>query len=112
MTRLKSLAIKLLMAGSGLAVAIATSAVPASAQGVRCPEGYYYSYGYGCVPDSPAYDDMYGDYGYGPPGYDTFGLVYGYGGSRRGGGGHGGGSHGGGHNGGSHGGSGGGHGHH
>jgi hypothetical protein len=103
MTRLNPLATKFLMAGAAFALAIAGSTAPASAQ-VRCPDGYYYSYGYGCVPDSAGYDDMYGNYGYGTPGYDTFGLAYGYsGGSRRGGGGHGGGSHSGGAHGGGHG---------
>jgi hypothetical protein len=100
MTRLNSLATKFLMAGTGLVLAITGAVAPASAQ-VRCPDGYYYSYGYGCVPDSAGYDDVYGNYGYGSPGYDTFSLVYGYGGgSRRGGHGggssHGGGAHGGG----------------
>jgi hypothetical protein len=103
----------------------ALATMPAAAQ-VQCPPGYYYSYGYGCVPASDAYNDMYGDdYNDGPPVYDTYGLAFGFGGGRnfhgggggrgfsRGGGGgggfHGGGGHGGGGAGG-HAGGGGGHG--
>src|ERR1700679_3311072 len=92
--------------------AIALSALvtmPASAQ-VQCPPGYYYQYGYGCIPASSAYSDMYGDdYGYDSPVYDGYGLAFGFGGGggrgggNRGGGFHGGGDHhggGGGHSGG------------
>lgn len=100
------------IAGAVLAATALTAATPAAAQYGRCPYGYYYSYLYGCIPDAPAYNDIYGDpdYDVGPPVYDTFGFgggrVYrggnrggGYhgGGTRGGGGGHGGGSHGGGH---------------
>jgi hypothetical protein len=116
MTRIHSLALKFLIFGVSPALALLSTTQLASAQ-VRCPEGYYYSEGYGCVPDSDGYADMYGDsyYGYGAPDYDSFGLAYGYdyrgGRGGHGGGGHyGGGSHGGGgHGGGGHG--GGGHGH-
>jgi hypothetical protein len=111
MTRMKSLAMKFLILGACPAIALLSSAQLASAQ-VRCPDGYYYSDVYGCVPDSDGYNDMYGDndYAYGSPAYDTFGLAYGYDyrGGRGGGGGHGGGHGGGGHSGGGH---GGGHGH-
>jgi hypothetical protein len=109
----------------GCAIALSALAVaPASAQ-VRCPPDYYYRYGYGCIPASNAYSDMYGDdYDDASPVYDGYGLAFGFGGgggrgfggrggfhgggSSRGGGGHvGGGGHGGG--GGGHGGGGGGH---
>ena len=106
---------KFIIAGAVALSALAT--MPAVAQ-VRCPPAYYYSYGYGCVPASDAYNDMYGDgYNDGPPVYDTYGLAFGFGGGRSfhggGGGGHGvsrggGGFHGGG--GGGHAGGGGGHG--
>jgi uncharacterized membrane protein YgcG len=110
MTRIKSLAMKFLIFGVGPAIALLSTTQLASAQ-VRCPDGYYYSDGYGCVPDSDGYSDMYGDYDYdsGYPAYDTFGLAYGYGyrgghgGGGHGGGGHGGGGHGGGGHGGGHG---------
>jgi hypothetical protein len=96
---------KPLILGGAIAVcAIATT--PASAQ-VQCPPGYNYQYGYGCVPASSAYSDMYGDdYGYDSPVYDGYGLAFGFGGGGRGrgaGGFHGGGGHaGGGHGGGGH----------
>ncbi len=104
--------------GSVLSLGLLSTAMPAAAQYAQCPYGYYYSYGYGCIPDAPAYGVEYGDPYYdendiGPPGYDSFGLAFGFGGSRgygrggghRGGGGHGGGF-GGGHGGGGHGGGG------
>ncbi len=109
----------LILGGAIVLSALAT--MPASSQ-VRCPPAYYYRYGYGCIPDSSAYSDMYGDeYGYDSPVYDGYGLAFGFGGGRggfhggggRGGGGfHGGGGHagGGGHvGGGGHAGGGGGH---
>lgn len=100
MTRLTT---RLLLLGGGIALSLVT-ALPAAAQ-VICPPGYYYSYGYGCVPASDAYDDMYGDgYAYGPPVYDSYGMAFGFGGGSRGriAGGRGGGGHvgGGGHAGG------------
>jgi hypothetical protein len=112
---------------SAVGVVLAASAffatTPASAQYARCPDGYYYSSAYGCVPIAPAYNDIYGDPDadddVGPPAYDTFGYGFGYGGGF--GGGHGGRSHGGGggghsggggHGGGGHGGGGHGGGHH
>jgi hypothetical protein len=109
MTRHKLLVAKaLLVAGSVVGLTAIFASQPASAQ-VGCPPGYYYSYGYGCVPAAPGYDDVYGpSYGYAPPVYDSFGLAFGFGGSGgrgggRGGGGHGGGGHGGGgHGGGGH----------
>jgi hypothetical protein len=108
MTRHISLANRfVLVAGSGVALAIISPTMPVSAQ-VICPPGYYYSVGYGCVPDAPGYNDMYGPgYGYEPPVYDSFGMAFGFGGGRggggRGGGGHGGGGgRSGGHGGGSH----------
>jgi len=99
MTRLST---RLAMIGGGILLSLSV-ALPASAY-VNCPVGFYYSYGYGCVPVSYGYNGMYGDgYGYAPPVYDTFGLAFGFsggrgfngGGGRRGGGGvaHGGGSH-------------------
>jgi len=114
MTRLST---RMAMIGGGILLSL-TVALPASAY-VNCPVGFYYSYGYGCIPVADGYNGMYGDdYGYAPPVYDTFGLAFGFnggrdfdgGGGRRGGGGaaHGGGSHvgggGGGHAGGGHGG--------
>jgi len=90
----------------GAIVLSAMATMPASAQ-VQCPPGYYYHYGYGCIPASSAYSDMYGDdYGYDSPVYDGYGLAFGFGGGGRGrgaGGFHGGGGHaGGGHGGGGH----------
>lgn len=99
MTRHKSFAAKvLLVAGSAIVLPAIFASQPASAQ-VGCPLGYYYSYGYGCVPAAPGYADVYGpDYGYAPPVYDFFGLAFGFGGGGdRGGGGHAGGRGGGGH---------------
>ena len=97
--------IKPLILGSAVAFS-AMATMPASAQ-VQCPPGFYYQYGYGCVPASSAYSDMYGDdYGYDSPVYDGYGLAFGFGGGGRGrgaGGFHGGGGHaGGGHGGGGH----------
>jgi hypothetical protein len=112
---------RLWAAGAVLAAAALFTAAPAAAQYVRCPYGYYYAPAYGCIPNAPAYDEMYGgdpDYDVGPPAYDSFGLAFGFGGGRgRGGGGRGGGGNhfggGGSHGGGGHGGGGGGgHGHH
>jgi hypothetical protein len=81
----------------GCAIALsALGSLPASAQ-VRCPPSFYYRYGYGCIPASDAYSDMYGgDYGYDSPAYDGYGLAFGFAGSGhfRGGGS---GSHAGGH---------------
>ncbi|MEI9991164.1 MAG: hypothetical protein WDM86_14100 [Rhizomicrobium sp.] len=83
---------RLSLAGAILATATSFAAAPAAAQYVQCPPGYYYSYGYGCLPDTPAYGDMYGDpdYDVGPPVYDTFGFGFGgdFGGGRYHGGGH------------------------
>ncbi len=78
---------------SGFAVtcAAAVTAIlgiaPASAQAVVCPPGYYYTYGYGCVPASSGYDTIYGapGYAYPPPVYDSFGMAFGFGGGGRGG---------------------------
>jgi hypothetical protein len=107
---------KFIIGGAIALSALAT--MPAAAQ-VQCPPGYYYSYGYGCVPASDAYNDMYGDsYNDGPPVYDTYGLAFGFGGGRsfhgggggRGGSQSGGGFHGGGGSAGGHAGGGGGHG--
>jgi hypothetical protein len=100
---------KILIFGGAIALS-ALGTMPASAQ-VQCPPGYYYQYGYGCIPASSAYSDMYGDdYGYDSPVYDGYGLAFGFGGGRgrgaggfHGGGGHAGGGHiggGGGHSGG------------
>jgi hypothetical protein len=99
------LSIKLLILGGAIALSVMAT-MPASAQ-VQCPPGYNYQYGYGCIPASSAYGDMYGDdYGYDAPVYDGFGLAFGFGGGGRGGGAggfHGGGGHaGGGHGGGGH----------
>jgi hypothetical protein len=99
------LSMKLLILGGVIALS-AMATMPASAQ-VQCPPGYNYQYGYGCIPASSAYGDMYGDdYGYDAPVYDGFGLAFGFGGGGRGrgaGGFHGGGGHvGGGHGGGGH----------
>jgi hypothetical protein len=109
MTRHEVLVTKvLLVAGSVVALTAIFASQSASAQ-VGCPPGYYYSYGYGCVPAAPGYADVYGpDYGYAPPVYDSFGLAFGFGGGGgRGGGGRGGGGRGGGgHSGGGHGGGG------
>jgi len=97
----------LLVIGAGVAACSLGAAPPAAAQ-VACPYGYYYAYGYGCVPAAPGYGDVYGApgyYGYVAPPYDSFGLTFGFGGRRgfrgggpRGGGGFhgGGGGHGGG----------------
>jgi hypothetical protein len=106
---------KTLIFGGAVALS-ALLVMPASAQ-VGCPPGFYYQYGYGCVPDSNAYSDMYGDdYGYDSPIYDGYGLAFGFGGgSGRGGAFHGGGGHvggGGSHSGGGGGGHAGGGGHH
>ena len=101
----------LFMIGSGIALAM-VCAVPADAQ-VQCPHGFYYQPGYGCVPVSDAYDDMYGNgYDYASPVYDGYGLAFGFSGGGRGGGRIGGGGHigGGAHAGGGHAGGGGGHG--
>ena len=85
----------LLMLG-GIALAMA-SAAPAEAQ-VLCAVGFYYQTGYGCVPASDGYDDMYGGgYDYASPVYDGYGLAFGFGGGGRGGGRIGGGGHAGGH---------------
>jgi hypothetical protein len=114
MTRVST---KPLFVGAALTLMLA-SALPAAAQ-VVCPPGFYYSYGYGCIPASDGYDAMYGsDYNYGPSVYDPDGIAFGFGGSFReggrsvgghggngrfrggahgGGGGHAGGGHGGGH---------------
>jgi len=97
---------KALILGGAIALS-AMAAIPASAQ-VQCPPGYNYQYGYGCIPASSAYGDMYGDdYGYDAPVYDGFGMAFGFGGGggrgRGAGGFHGGGGHaGGGHGGGGH----------
>lgn len=92
----------LFMIGGGVALSMACVA-PADAQ-VRCPLGFYYQPGYGCVPASDAYNDMYGDgYDYASPVYDGYGLAFGFGSGGRGGGRIGGGGHmGGGHAGGGH----------
>ncbi len=87
---------KNLIFGGAIGLAALTAA-PASAQ-PACPAGYYYQYGYGCVPAGEAYGDMYGDdYRYDAPVYDGFGLAFGFGGGHggrgRGGGFHGGGGH-------------------
>ncbi len=65
-----------LMAGS---FAVMAATTPAKAQVIACPAGYAYSYGYGCVPASPAYGAIYPApaVAYAPPVYDTFGLVFG-----------------------------------
>jgi len=98
-----------LMIGGVIALAM-VCAVPAGAQ-VLCPVGFYYQPGYGCVPASDAYNDMYGGgYDYASPVYDGYGLAFGFGGGGRGGGRIGGGAHaGGGRAGGGHAGGGGGH---
>jgi hypothetical protein len=88
--------VKPLIFGCAIAVS-AAAAMPASAQ-VICPAGFNYQYGYGCVPDSNAYNDIYGDdYGYDAPVYDGYGMAFGFGsghgGGNRGGGFHGGGGH-------------------
>ena len=104
-------AIKSFIVGGTIALS-AFAALPALAQ-VQCPPGYYYRYGYGCIPASGAYYDMYGnDYNYDSPVYDGFGLAFGFGGGGRGYHGGGGRSGGGGgfHGGGGHAGGGGGHG--
>ena len=74
----------LLAVGSGIALVV-ISMMPAVSQDA-CPLGYYYSYGYGCIPASSGYNSMYGDpdYDYGPPVYDSFGLAFGYGDGRGG----------------------------
>jgi hypothetical protein len=78
MTRL---ATRLAIIGGGIVLSLSV-AFPAAAF-VNCPVGFYYSYGYGCVPVSDAYNDMYGDdYGYGPPVYDTYGMAFGFSGGR------------------------------
>jgi hypothetical protein len=78
------------------------AAAPAEAQ-VQCPPGFYYQPGYGCVPISDAYDDMYGNgYDYASPVYDGYGLAFGFGGGGHGGGRIGGGHASGGHAGGGH----------
>ncbi len=60
---------KALIFGGAIAL-FSMAMLPASAQ-VRCPPGYYPQYGYGCIPASSAYSDMYGDdYGYDAPVYD------------------------------------------
>ncbi len=91
---------RILLFGSAIALS-GIAASPAAAQygsNVQCPPGYYFSSGYGCIPQSDAYDDLYSnDYGYGAPVYDGFGLAFGFGGYGGGGrgvgdrGGHGGG---------------------
>jgi hypothetical protein len=53
----------LLVIGAGVAASILGAAPPAAAQ-VACPYGYYYAYGYGCVPAAPGYGDLYGAPGY------------------------------------------------
>ena len=78
MTRLST---RMAMIGGGILLSL-TVALPASAY-VNCPVGFYYSYGYGCIPVSDGYNGMYGDdYGYAPPVYDTFGLAFGFNGGR------------------------------
>jgi hypothetical protein len=88
-SRLRALA---LGGAAGLALMAGMGASPAAAQ-VACPYGYYWAFGYGCVPSG--YYDMYGPgYNYPAPVYDTFGLAFGFGGRggyRGGGGGRGGG---------------------
>ena len=117
MTRIMT---RLAIIGGGILLSL-TVALPAAAY-VNCPVGFYYSYGYGCVPVSDGYNGMYGDdYGYAPPVYDSFGLAFGFsggrgfndgggrgvgGGAARGGGGHAGGGGGGHARGGGHGGGG------
>jgi len=117
MTRIMT---RLAIIGGGILLSL-TVALPAAAY-VNCPVGFYYSYGYGCVPVSDGYNGMYGDdYGYAPPVYDSFGLAFGFnggrgfndgggrgvgGGAARGGGGHAGGGGGGHAGGGGHGGGG------
>ncbi len=108
-------AIRSLIIGGGIALSWLAS-LPASAQ-ATCPVGFYYSYNYGCVPDSGPYNDFYGDNYYDDaPVYDPYGLAFGFGGGggfrggRGGGGFHGGGRVGGGHGGGGGRGGGGGHG--
>jgi len=89
------LSLKIFVFGGAVALS-ALATTPASAQ-VRCPPAFYYRYGYGCIPVSSAYSDMYGDdYGGDSPVYDGFGLAFGFGGGGgrgRGGGFHGGGGH-------------------
>lgn len=62
---------------SVLGTVLAVSVAPAFAD---CPTGYYYNYYYGCIPESSAYNEMYGapEDDVGPPAYDSFGLAYGY----------------------------------
>jgi hypothetical protein len=107
----RSATVLYMIGGITLAIACAASA---EAQ-VQCPLGFYYQPGYGCVPASDAYDDMYGDgYDYASPVYDGYGLAFGFGGGISGGhagAGHASGGHaGGGHASGGHAGGGGGHG--
>ena len=117
MTRIMT---RLAIIGGGILLSLSV-ALPAAAY-ANCPVGFYYSYGYGCVPVSDGYNGMYGDdYGYAPPVYDSFGLAFGFnggrgfndgggrgvgGGAARGGGGHAGGGGGGHAGGGGHGGGG------
>ena len=78
MTRIMT---RLAIIGGGILLSL-TVALPAAAY-VNCPVGFYYSYGYGCVPVSDGYNGMYGDdYGYAPPVYDSFGLAFGFNGGR------------------------------
>jgi hypothetical protein len=49
MTRIELLVTKLLVIGSGIALVTISASQSVSAQ-VPCPPGYYFSYGYGCVP--------------------------------------------------------------
>jgi hypothetical protein len=76
------LATGLIIVGGGIMLSL-SAALPAAAF-VNCPPGFYYSYGYGCVPVADAYNDMYGDDydDYGPPVYDTYGLAFGFSGGR------------------------------
>ena len=72
---------RLAIIGGGIVLSLSV-ALPAAAY-VNCPVGFYYSYGYGCVPVSDGYNGMYGDdYGYAPPVYDTFGMAFGFNGGR------------------------------
>lgn len=94
----------LFIIGGGIALSMAC-AQSAEAQ-VICPPGFFYQSGYGCVPASDAYDDMYGNgYAYDSPVYDGYGMAFGFAGGRGGGGG----GHSGGHAGGGGGHAGGGH---
>ena len=78
-TRISRLPVLVLAGAVGLALAAGLFAQPAQAQAVACPYGYYWAFGYGCVPSG--YYGFYGPgYSYPAPVYDTFGLAFGFGG--------------------------------